>query len=165
MVIQFDCTILEPLFSALLCGMILLVQCVNHAKVLIGTTDIKIQKGLLVYACVEKGDTEDQLKKLASKLVRVRVFPNENGRIDYSVHQLGLEILLVPQFTLLANTQKGLRPGFEQMPEHEDAKRLFECFFNFIVEVHTCRVQKGLFGANMMVEANNIGPSNYLIRS
>ena len=107
--------------------------------------------------CAEKGDSEEQCEKLAKKVLAYRIFEDENGKMNKSVSDIGGEILIVSQFTLAADTAKGLRPSFTPAADPETGKRLYEHFIEKIKE-SGLKTETGQFGANMQVALINDGP-------
>ncbi len=138
--------------------MIGLLQRVKNASVTVNDQVIgAVGKGLLVLVCAEKGDSEEQCEKLAKKVLAYRIFEDENGKMNKSVSDIGGEILIVSQFTLAADTAKGLRPSFTPAADPETGKRLYEHFIERVRE-SGLKTQTGQFGANMQVALINDGP-------
>ena len=138
--------------------MIGLLQRVKNASVTVNEQVIgAVGKGLLVLVCAEKGDSEEQCEKLAKKVLAYRIFEDENGKMNKSVSDIGGEILIVSQFTLAADTAKGLRPSFTPAADPETGKRLYEHFIEKIKE-SGLKTETGQFGANMRVALINDGP-------
>ena len=138
--------------------MIGLLQRVKNASVTVNEQVIgAVGKGLLVLVCAEKGDSEEQCEKLAKKVLAYRIFEDENGKMNKSVSDIGGEILIVSQFTLAADTAKGLRPSFTPAADPETGKRLYEHFIEKVGE-SGLKTQTGQFGANMQVALINDGP-------
>ncbi len=138
--------------------MIGLLQRVKNASVTVNEQVIgAVGKGLLVLVCAEKGDSEEQCEKLAKKVLAYRIFEDENGKMNKSVSDIGGEILIVSQFTLAADTAKGLRPSFTPAADPETGKRLYEHFIEKIKE-SGLKTETGQFGANMQVALINDGP-------
>lgn len=138
--------------------MIGLLQRVKNASVTVNEQVIgAVGKGLLVLVCAEKGDSEEQCEKLAKKVLAYRIFEDENGKMNKSVSDIGGEILIVSQFTLAADTAKGLRPSFTPAADPETGKRLYEHFIERVRE-SGLKTQTGQFGANMQVALINDGP-------
>src|SRR5678816_1387669 len=107
--------------------MIGLLQRVSHAEVCVETKLVgAIQIGLMVLVGVERGDSEQQADRLLERLLTYRVFPDEEGRMNRSLQDVGGGLLLVSQFTLAADTRKGTRPGFSPAAEPQEGKRLFD---------------------------------------
>ncbi len=138
--------------------MIGLLQRVKNASVTVNDQVIgAVEKGLLILVCAEKGDSEEQCEKLAKKVLAYRIFEDENGKMNKSVSDIGGEILIVSQFTLAADTAKGLRPSFTPAADPETGKRLYEHFIEKVGE-SGLKTQTGQFGANMQVALINDGP-------
>lgn len=138
--------------------MIGLLQRVKNASVTVNDQVIgAVGKGLLVLVCAEKGDSEEQCEKLAKKVLAYRIFEDESGKMNKSVSDIGGEILIVSQFTLAADTAKGLRPSFTPVADPETGKRLYEHFIERVRE-SGLKTQTGQFGANMQVALINDGP-------
>jgi D-tyrosyl-tRNA(Tyr) deacylase len=117
----------------------------------------EIERGLCVLLGVARGDGEDQAARLAAKIVRLRVFPDEEGRFDRSVEDVSGSVIVVSQFTLLADTAKGNRPSFAGAAPPEEAEPLYE---RFCAELRAlgATVETGVFGAKMELELVNDGP-------
>lgn len=138
--------------------MIGLLQRVKNASVTVNEQVIgAVKQGLLVLVCAEKGDSAEQCEKLAKKVLAYRIFEDENGKMNESVSDIGGEILIVSQFTLAADTAKGLRPSFTPAADPETGKRLYEHFIEKIKE-SGLKTETGQFGANMQVALINDGP-------
>ena len=144
--------------------MIGLLQRVRTARVEVdGKTVAAIGRGLLVFIGVEQRDDESRAKRLLERLLGYRVFPDAAGKMNLSVADIGGGLLLVPQFTLAADTNKGMRPSFTPAAAPEDGRRLFD----YLVESARSRsapVQAGVFGADMQVTLTNDGPVTFLLR-
>lgn len=144
--------------------MIGLLQRVSGARVDIdGAVVAQIGTGLLILVGVERGDGVRQVERLAERLLAYRVFPDEHGRMNENVLQVGGAMLLVPQFTLAADTSSGNRPGFSRAAAPEDGSRLFEALA-CEVEARGGRVSQGRFGADMQVSLVNDGPVTFWLR-
>jgi D-tyrosyl-tRNA(Tyr) deacylase len=138
--------------------MIALLQRVSRAKVEInGQAVASIGPGLLVLVGVRPADDETTARGLLTRLLQYRVFSDEAGKMNLSLIQVQGELLLVPQFTLAADTAKGLRPGFSTAAAPEQGRRLFDLFVHAAREQHD-KVQTGVFGAHMQVSLTNDGP-------
>lgn len=145
--------------------MIALLQRVSRAKVTVaGETIGQIGKGLLVLLCAERGDTEKEADTLLSRLVNYRVFNDHNGKMNLSLAAVGGELLLVPQFTLAANTRSGTRPSFSAAAPPETGKALFDYFAGKARE-KVAKLQTGRFGAHMEVELVNDGPVTFWLHT
>jgi len=144
--------------------MIGLLQRVTQARVEVGGRLIgEIGPGLLVLVGVERGDTHVQAERLLERLLTYRVFPDDQGRMNRSLTQIQGGLLLVPQFTLAADTRTGTRPGFSPAAEPETGKKLFEDLVNRARERHPL-VQTGEFGADMQVSLTNDGPVTFWLQ-
>jgi D-aminoacyl-tRNA deacylase len=146
------------LFGGKKISMIALLQRVSHAKVEIsGSVVAAIGPGLLVLVGVRPADDEASALKLLGRLLQYRVFADAAGKMNLSLTQVKGELLLVPQFTLAADTAKGLRPGFSTAAPPELGRRLFDFFVQAAREQHG-HVETGVFGAHMQVSLSNDGP-------
>nr|BAL55687.1 D-tyrosyl-tRNA(Tyr) deacylase [uncultured Gammaproteobacteria bacterium]BAL57267.1 D-tyrosyl-tRNA(Tyr) deacylase [uncultured Gammaproteobacteria bacterium] len=145
--------------------MIAVLQRVSQAKVeVLGKIVGEIGLGILVLVAVERQDTERQAERMAKRLLGYRVFADPQGKMNLSVMDVGGGVLLVPQFTLAADTRKGLRPSFTPAAEPATGKRLFE----YLVEAVRRRYPKiatGHFGADMQVHLTNAGPVTFILRA
>ena len=138
--------------------MMALLQRVSQASVRVdGEVIGQIGHGLLVLLCAEKGDTEAVADKLLSKLLKLRIFGDEAGKMNRSVQDVGGGLLLVSQFTLAADVAGGNRPSFTQAAAPEDGRRLYEHFVAQAQKAHPV-VQTGRFAADMKVSLVNDGP-------
>src|SRR5450830_2199634 len=144
--------------------MIGLLQRVSHASVVVdGATVGAIEGGLMVLLCAERGDSEKQADALLTKLLAYRVFSDDAGKMNRSVSDVGGGLLLVPQFTLAADTQSGTRPSFTPAAAPEDGRRLFEHVVRQARARHG-KVETGRFGADMQVSLTNDGPVTIWLR-
>ncbi|MBN1558247.1 MAG: D-tyrosyl-tRNA(Tyr) deacylase [Lentisphaerae bacterium] len=137
-----------------------LIQRVARAAVTIGgETAGAAGRGHLVLLGVRDGDSEDDARRLADKTLRLRVFPDDAGKMNRSVCDIGGDILVVSQFTLYADTRKGHRPGFGRAAPPERAEALYNAYVAALrAELGAGRVATGRFGAMMQVELVNDGP-------
>ncbi len=141
------------------------IQRVAHASVTVdGNVLGKIQKGFLVLIGVADGDTKETADRMVKKMLGLRIFEDENGKMNLDLRAVGGELLLVSQFTLYADCRRGNRPGFTRAGKPEMASEMYE----YIIE--TCRkqfpvVERGEFGADMKVELLNDGPFTILLDS
>jgi D-tyrosyl-tRNA(Tyr) deacylase len=141
-----------------------LLQRVDGAAVEVGGREIaRIGKGLLVLVGVERGDDESTAERLLERLIGYRVFADGEGRMNLSVADSGGGLLLVPQFTLVADTAKGQRPGFSRATQPAEAERLFGHMTKCAEKRHP-GAQSGRFGAHMRVSLVNDGPVTFWIR-
>lgn len=144
--------------------MIALLQRVSHASVVVdGATVGAIEAGLMVLLCAERGDSEKQADALLAKLLAYRVFSDDAGKMNRSVSDVGGGLLLVPQFTLAADTQSGTRPSFTPAAAPEEGRRLFDYFVKQAGSSHA-QVQTGRFGADMKVSLTNDGPVTFWLQ-
>lgn len=135
-----------------------LIQRVSEASVTVdGNVVGSIGPGLLILICAMQGDGEAQADKLAAKIAKLRIFKDEDGRMNRSVQDIGGSALVVSQFTLAADTARGNRPGFSTAAAPEDGNRLYE-YFAGQVAAQGVPVAKGRFGADMKVALVNDGP-------
>ena len=134
------------------------IQRVSRAAVRVdGRVVGEIGAGLLVLLGVAAGDDDVDAERLAGKVARLRIFENDDGRFDRSVHDSGGEVLAVSQFTLIADTAKGNRPSFGEAAAPEEAEHLYERFCAALRDLGV-EVETGVFGARMDVELINDGP-------
>ena len=144
--------------------MIGLIQRVTHASVTVDEAVIgKIDNGLLVLLGVERDDTTDSAEKLVNKILNYRVFSDADGTMNLNVQQAGGELLVVSQFTLVADTQKGNRPGFSRGASPELGKQLYLTFLDKLRDRYD-RVASGKFGADMKVSLINDGPVTFWLK-
>jgi D-tyrosyl-tRNA(Tyr) deacylase len=142
-----------------------LIQRVREASVEVGGgTVASIGGGLLVFLGVGKDDTEGDLDYLARKVSNLRVFEDEGGKMNLSVKDMGGEVLVVSQFTLLADTRKGNRPSFEGAGEPARAEEMYRLFIERLREAGL-RVASGRFAAHMAVHLVNDGPVTIMLES
>ncbi len=135
------------------------IQRVSHASVTIdGACKSAIKKGFMVLLGIEEADTQEDADWLCKKIANLRVFDDENGVMNKSVIDIGGEILVVSQFTLMASTKKGNRPSYIRAARHETAIPLYEYFCNELSIAIGKQVATGTFGADMKVELLNDGP-------
>jgi D-tyrosyl-tRNA(Tyr) deacylase len=138
--------------------MIGLLQRVTEARVEVdGNLVGAIGPGLLVLACAQRGDPDAQAERLIERLLNLRVFSDVNGKMNLSLRNVGGSLLLVPQFTLAADTIKGTRPSFTPAAQPEEGKRLFEHLLACARASHS-PVASGKFGVHMQVSLINDGP-------
>ncbi|UNU74309.1 D-aminoacyl-tRNA deacylase [Moraxella nasovis] len=141
-----------------------LIQRVRRADVVVGERMVgQIGLGVLAYIGIGHEDDFNKAVKLIDKILSYRIFENAQGKLDQSLSDIGGELLLVSQFTLMANTKNGRRPDFTQAMPPSDAKVLFNELVNYAKSCHQA-VQTGEFGADMMVTATNDGPINFLLQ-
>ncbi len=142
-----------------------LIQRVRWAAVAVNGAEVaRIGCGLLVFLGVERNDDETRADALAARLLAYRVFADAAGRMNLDLRATGGGLLLVSQFTLAADTTRGLRPGFSTAAEPELARRLYERMLGVLRERHA-PVACGEFGASMQVSLCNDGPVTFLLQS
>ena len=135
-----------------------ILQRVSEASVTIdGEVSGKIDKGLLVLVGMGKEDTDEDIKKLVDKIVKLRLFSDENDKTNLSVRDIGGSLLIVSQFTLYWNCKKGTRPSFDGAMPPEEAKKMYDKFVDYAKSTQI-PVQTGVFGADMKVALINDGP-------
>jgi D-tyrosyl-tRNA(Tyr) deacylase len=141
----------------------LVIQKVTSASVKIEDTVISsIQKGLLIFLAVHKNDTEDIIPKLTDKITKLRIFEDENRKINHSIIDIQGEILIVPQFTLYGDSRKGNRPSFTEASDPEKAEAYYEKFVAALKEKNI-PVATGKFRTYMHVQLINDGPVTLII--
>lgn len=145
--------------------MIGLLQRVNEARVTVaGETVGAIARGLLVLIGVERDDTETQADRLLERLLGYRVFPDADAKMNLSVRDIDGGLLLVPQFTLPADTRKGMRPSFTPAAAPEKGMRLFDYLVARARTQHS-EIATGRFGADMQVSLTNDGPVTFWLQT
>jgi D-tyrosyl-tRNA(Tyr) deacylase len=145
--------------------MIGLLQRVSEASVSVdGKVVGRIGPGLLVLVAVQPNDTDRSAKRLAERILGYRVFPDEVGKMNRSLADTGFELLLVPQFTLAADTRKGMRASFTSAASPEAGRQYFALLLKICSKLMP-GVQSGVFGANMKVALINDGPVTFWIES
>lgn len=141
-----------------------LLQNVTYARVIINQEIFtSINKGLLIFVGFEKNDTENVIHKTITKILNYRIFNDSNNKMNLNIQNITGEILLVPQFTLAANTKNGLRPDFSTAENPEKSNYLFKYLVEYTRKHFANNTQCGLFGANMQIELINNGPVTFLI--
>jgi D-aminoacyl-tRNA deacylase len=144
--------------------MIGLLQRVSSARVEVdGLMRAEIGRGLLVLVCAEKGDSEREADRLLEKLLGYRVFADAAGKMNLSLGQVKGGLMLVPQFTLAADTKSGTRPSFSPVADPETGRRLFDYVASEARLRHT-EVAAGVFSADMQVSLTNDGPVTFWLR-
>ena len=145
--------------------MIALLQRVSHAEVTVDDRQVgAIGSGLLVLIGVRPLDDEVSAQRLLTRLLQYRIFPDEAGKMNLSLTQAKGQLLLVPQFTLAADTAKGLRPGFSTAARPDQGRRLFDAMVR-IAREQLGAVETGVFGAHMQVSLTNDGPVTIWLES
>lgn len=142
------------------------IQRVCEASVFIRGEEIsRIGKGMLILHGVEVGDTEEDLEYIHKKIIKLRIFDDANGVMNEDISQTNGEILLVSQFTLLANTRKGNRPSYINAAPPEVSNPMYERLGDMLEESLGKPPQKGIFGEDMQVRLTNDGPVTIVIDS
>jgi D-tyrosyl-tRNA(Tyr) deacylase len=143
----------------------IVIQRVKQSKVKVNSEVIaKIDKGLLILIGAEKGDNKSDVDYLVSKALNLRIFEDDNSKMNHCVLDIKGEILVVSQFTLLGDCRKGRRPSFDKAAKGEDALKLYQ---EFVLELMKSglRIETGQFGAHMQVDLINDGPVTMLLDS
>ena len=145
--------------------MLALIQRVTHASVEVDKVTVgSIGPGMLALIGVEKDDTEKNLARMLERLLSYRIFGDAQGRMNCSLKDTGGGLLLVPQFTLVADTRKGTRPSFSSAAPPDEARRLFEALVVAARDAHA-PVATGVFGAEMFVSLTNHGPVTFRLEA
>ena len=145
-----------------------LIQRVSSASVAIDNqVNGKIDQGLVLLLGIQKDDDQSKADQLLKKVVSYRIFADAAGKMNLSLNDVGGSLLVISQFTLAADTSKGLRPGFSTAAPPEQAKALYDYFLaqaqvNYAPDVN---IESGIFGANMQVSLCNDGPVTFVLRS
>jgi D-tyrosyl-tRNA(Tyr) deacylase len=144
--------------------MIALLQRVTNAKVVVaGKTIGAIENGILALIGVEKADTEEQANRLLDRMLGYRIFADEQDKMNLSLEDINGGLLLVPQFTLAANTEKGMRPSFSSAAPPAEGERLFDYLLQQASRQYS-QVEAGQFGADMQVALTNDGPVTFWLQ-
>ncbi len=145
--------------------MIALLQRASHAQLRIdGTEYSRIGPGIVVFLGLERDDDAGRGRRLLQRVLDYRIFPDEEGRMNCNVADIEGDILLVSQFTLAADTRRGLRPGFSTAMPPEPAEALYDELVGWLRGAYP-RVATGRFGANMKVALENDGPVTFTLRT
>lgn len=145
--------------------MIALIQRVARACVRVQERSVgEIDRGLLVFVCAERGDTEREAQSLLARVLAIRVFADAQGKMNLNVRDASGSLLLVPQFTLAADTRSGNRPSFTPAAPPDVGRKLFDAFVALARKEHG-PVATGEFGAMMQVELVNDGPATFWLRT
>ncbi len=151
-----------------MCSLKVIVQRSKQAKVKVNTTEESvigsIERGLVLLVGFTHQDSEQDVKYMAEKIINLRIFEDELGKMNYSVKEIGGQILSVSQFTLYGDCRKGRRPNFMSAANSEQAKHLYN-LFNKTLHLHGVWVETGSFGAMMEVELINWGPVTLILES
>lgn len=142
----------------------LVIQKVKKAKVEVKNNVVgQIDKGYMVLLGVKKGDTEKEADYLAKKLCNLRIFEDDNGKMNLSIKDVNGELLIISQFTLYGNTKEGNRPSFIEAEEPEKANELYKYFLIKCKENGIEKVEQGMFGEHMEVSLINDGPNTIIM--
>lgn len=143
----------------------IVIQRVSHASVTVDNEIVgKIGEGILILLGVADGDTDEDIKYLADKALGLRIFRDENDKMNLSVRDIGGEVLVVSQFTLYGDCRKGKRPSFDKAGKPDFAEEMYEKFLAYVKD-NFGSVQHGIFGADMKVDLLNNGPVTLIIDS
>jgi D-tyrosyl-tRNA(Tyr) deacylase len=144
-----------------------LIQRVSHASVVVDDELTgSIEHGLLVFLGVAHADNEQIADKLLNKILNYRIFPDDNGKMNRNVQEVQGGLLIVSQFTLMAETDKGLRPGFSLAATPAEAERLYQLFIDAARTAYQFdKIATGKFAAHMKVSLLNDGPVTFLLES
>lgn len=134
--------------------------CITNNGSLIGS----IKFGLLTYICIEKNDTQNDVTYLVRKVLGLRIFNDDDGKMNCSILEVDGEIMVVSQFTLCGNTHKGNRPSYNNSANPDTAKKFYDIFIN-LLKKQGCTVKTGKFQTNMKIKYINDGPVTILIDS
>jgi len=142
-----------------------LLQRVNRSEVLVNDKTVgKISKGILVFLGVAPDDNESDCNRLAKRIVDYRIFEDSENKMNLSLKDISGEILIVSQFTLLADTKKGLRPSFSQAANPQIAERLYKHMIACL-KSYDVKVEAGVFKAHMLLKIENDGPATFILKS
>jgi D-aminoacyl-tRNA deacylase len=146
--------------------MLAVVQRVSSAAVTVEAESYRaaIGPGLLVLLCAQHGDDDAQATWMAAKLARLRIFADEQGKMNRSVQDIRGEILLVSQFTLAGDCSRGNRPSFTRAAPPEVGRRLYDAVGDELARTHALTVRRGIFGAAMKIDLCNEGPVTLIVR-
>ena len=141
------------------------IQRVKHASVAVdGNVCGKIGQGLMILLGVGKNDAESDMRYIADKLLSLRIFEDENGKMNKSVCDISGELLIISQFTLYGDCRKGRRPSFDSAMKPQEAEAMYKSFVEYIKQ-SGLKTETGIFGADMKVELLNDGPVTLILDS
>lgn len=141
-----------------------LLQRVHSVKLEVeGSLFSSINKGILVFLGVEKKDSYSDINYIADKIVNLRIFEDENQKMNLSLKDIEGELMVVSQFTLAGDTKKGRRPGFDNAMPPDEAEKIYCEFVNYISKNHNMKVKTGAFGKHMNINLINDGPVTFII--
>ena len=141
---------------------LVLQRVVNAGVYIEGQTVAKISQGLLIFFGVEKQDNSDKVNYLADKVLKLRIFQDDKGKMNFSCLDVSGDVLVISQFTLAGDCTKGKRPSFDNAAQPKEAKFLYRQFIEKVAE-SGLTVKEGQFGANMQVELVNDGPVTFFL--
>ena len=145
--------------------MIGLIQRVKTARIEVDhATAAQIDSGLSLFLGIDKDDDLSSVEPMVKKVIGYRVFPDATGHMNLSLGESGGGLLIVSQFTLVADTRKGLRPSFSPAASQQNARKIYDAFVNRAKILHD-QVETGIFAANMQVTLCNDGPVSFILRS
>ncbi len=141
-----------------------LLQRVNYARVSVEGREVgAIEKGILVFIGLEKEDTYEKCCRMFDRILKYRIFYDDNEKMNLNVEQVGGNVLMVSQFTLAANTSSGNRPGFDPAMPPQEAEVLYTRLMEY-ARVKKPEVKEGIFGADMKIALENDGPVTFLLK-
>lgn len=141
--------------------MIALIQRVSAAQVDVDQCTVaKIGRGVLALIAIQPEDSIEQAQRLLQRILKYRIFPDQAGKMNLSLQDLDAQLMLVPQFTLAADTSSGNRPSFSSSADPVESKQLFEQLLVHAKQEYS-KVEQGIFGANMQVSLTNDGPVTF----
>ena len=144
--------------------MLSLLQRVKMANVCVNNQMIaSIEDGILVFIAFEPDDSNNKIQKMAKKILNYRIFPDHNDKMNKNIMDMSYELLVVPQFTLAANTKSGSRPSFSSAADPIMSKDLFSLFLNMLTQEYP-KIHAGQFQANMQVSLINDGPVTFFLK-
>ena len=144
--------------------MLSLLQRVKMANVCVNNQMIaSIEDGILVFIAFEPDDSNKKIQKMAKKILNYRIFPDHNDKMNKNIMDMSYELLVVPQFTLAANTKSGSRPSFSSAADPIMSKDLFSLFLNMLTQEYP-KILAGQFQANMQVSLINDGPVTFFLK-
>jgi D-tyrosyl-tRNA(Tyr) deacylase len=145
--------------------MLALIQRVNKCQVLVNKKVVgEIEKGILILLAVAPEDSMSDCQRLSERIVAYRIFEDANGKMNQSVKDVKGELLVVSQFTLLADTKKGTRPSFSKTANPQRAEELYDCMVASL-KTSGLKVKTGVFKAHMILKIENDGPATFILKS
>ena len=145
--------------------MIVVIQICSRAKVTVGNKELaKIKNGILVFLGIEKNDNEMDVSKIVNKIYKLRIFNDEQGKMNLSIKDVKASAIVVSQFTLCASAKKGMRPSFSNAEKPEKAYILYKHFIECL-KIKGIKTEAGKFGKSMDVSLTNRGPATFILNS